>query len=164
MSLAFWWDSVLPAPSSLLLPDHCTHFHITLIHGIMNDSTPAGYFPSHFLVATGATGARSGARSLWVLALMPSNPKRWQIRYPPSKEGRAGESSFSPSFIFPLTQESHFCSCDYRIISQVEKKNSNTADTAEEDSRTITCKVCCVPFSRCRCKISSPKQDRNIPQ
>lgn len=122
MSLAFRWDSVLPAPSSLLLSDHCTHFHITLIHGIMSDSIPAGYFPLHFLVATGATEARSGAHSLWVLALTPSNPKRWQIRYPPSKEGRAGESSFSPSFIFPLTQESHFCSCDYRIISQVEKK------------------------------------------
>lgn len=117
----------------------------------------------HFLVAAGATGAYSGAHSLWVLAFLPSNPKRWQIRYPPSEEGRVGESSFGPPFIFPLTQESHFCSCDYGIISHVEKKNSNTTDTAKEDSRTITCKIRCLPFSRGRCKISSPKQDRNIP-
>ena len=113
----------------------------------------------HFLVAAGASGAHSRAHSLWVLAFLPSNPKWWQIRYPPSEEGRVGESSFGPSFIFPLTQESHFCSCDHGIISHVEKKNSNTTDAAKEDSKGR-----CVPFSRGRCKISSPKQDRNIPQ
>ena len=44
MFLAFWWDSVLPVPA-LFYSLVTAHFHVfTLIHGIISDSIPVGYF------------------------------------------------------------------------------------------------------------------------